>query len=162
MHPSNEFFSVIPEAIKQASGSPLGILALLAIILGLLGWFFFQRGPIWAKFTVWILLFAGAVMFFAVSVATAASIGAKGFLTVSGTVVDSTSNDALKLAQVSIVGTPENAVSDDNGYFSLEIARAGNAQIDLRLRVSKEGYQPYDSTITAPCPPMVVLLHRSH
>jgi len=153
MHQPYDFFSVIPDVIQRAAVSPLGIGALLAIILGLLGWVFFKTGPLWAKFVVWLVFFAGAVAFFAVSVATAAGIGVSSALPVSGTVVDSVSNDPVRLAQVSIVGRPETTLTDSNGNFSLEIVQLGKATADFRLRVTKQGCVSYDLQFSRQCPP---------
>ncbi len=158
----NEFFEHIPEVIKQASQSKLGIAALLAIIVGCLAWGFFRKAPIRIRIAIWLLIFGGTVAFYAESVEKAVEIGVDKSVIVSGTVVESPSNDPIKLAQISLVGRPETAVSDDNGNFMLKIVGEGKGQLDLRLRVRHDNYEPYDSQISAPGPALLVPLHHIH
>lgn len=158
----DEFFEHIPEVIKQASQSKLGIAALLAIIVGSLAWGFFRKATIRTRIAIWVLIFGGTVAFYAESVSKAVEIGVDNSLIVSGTVVDSPSNDPIKLAQISLVGRSESAVSDDNGNFLLKLVGPGKGQVDLELRVTSDGYQAYDSHITAPSQPLLVPLHHRH
>jgi hypothetical protein len=168
MEKLSEFFKALPDIIKNASQSPLGIIALLAIILGLLAWGFFREAPLRARLAIWLLILLGTTGFFVATVNASHSMSdsptvsaTTNTLAVTGTTVDAISNDSIKQAQITLVGRPESAVSDDNGNFRLELRTHGEAQADLRLRVTKVGYEPYDSQITAPANGFVVPLRRA-
>lgn len=53
----------VPEVIKAASGSPLGILALIIILAALVGIYFFRRGPYQAQLLVFGCFVAGSVAY---------------------------------------------------------------------------------------------------
>src|SRR5712691_6824149 len=65
----------------------------------------------------------------------------------AGTVVDRDTNRAIGHATIVITGRAEQAVTDDNGSFRIDIP--AGAPLQLRLHVSKTGYQILD-TIVAP------------
>ncbi len=48
-----------PEIIKAAATSPLGILSLMCLIVGVVSLGLFRNSPVWAKLLVFILLLAG-------------------------------------------------------------------------------------------------------
>jgi len=52
-----------PELIKAAASSTLGILSLMCVIIAALALAFFRDSPLWAKLTVFLLLFAGVAGF---------------------------------------------------------------------------------------------------
>lgn len=93
---------------------------------------------------------------------TGNGVGANNSVVVSGTVVEWPSNDPVKRAQISLVKRPETAVSDDNGNFVLKIVGADNAPADVRLKVTRDGYTPYESQITVPGSPLLIQLHHIH
>ena len=62
-----------PEIIKAAAQSPLGILALMVMVLSTIALAFFKDAPVWAKLLVFTLLLAGAAAF-AFSIRTVARI----------------------------------------------------------------------------------------
>lgn len=164
----NQVVQALPDIIKNASQSPLGIIALLAVILGILAWAFFRKESLGVRLSIWAIILLGAILFCVATVKASNHIGelegkqpATDRLLVTGTTVDAVSNDAIARAQITLVGRSESAVSDDNGNFTIEILGNGEPQINLRLRVSKDGYAPYDVQITAPATGFVVPLHRA-
>lgn len=157
-----EFLKALPAVIGQASQSTLGFLSLLSVILGLLAWVFFKDASIKVRSAIWAAIFGGAIAFYAASVGSAIQIGVKAAVVVpiSGTVVDSKSNDPIGLAQITVAGRSENTTSDDNGTFNLQLVGTGNGQVEVRLRVTRQGYRVSDSLITAPNTSLVVQLHH--
>lgn len=67
----DELVKSLPEIIKQAATSPLGILALMTIGLAILAFFFFRGAPLKARVVIFVMLFFGVVAFGAVVVRTA-------------------------------------------------------------------------------------------
>jgi hypothetical protein len=63
---------------------------------------------------------------------------------VAGTVVERDTNKAVGQAAVAIDGRAEHAVTDDTGYFRIDI-RDGTREV--RLHVSKPGFQSVDITV---------------
>lgn len=168
MEKLSELIKALPDIIKNASQSPLGIIALLAIILGLLAWGFFREAPLRARLAIWLVISFGTTGFFVATLNTSPGMShsptvrpTANMLTVTGTTVDAISNDAIKQAQITLVGRHESSVSDDNGNFRLELRTRGEAQTDLELRVTKAGYESYDSQITAPADGYVVPLRHA-
>jgi hypothetical protein len=164
----DQLVQTLPDIIKNASQSPLGIIALLAIILGILAWAFFRKESLRVRLAIWAIILLGAILFGVATVKASNRVSelegkrtTTNNLMVTGTTVDAISNDAIGRAQITLVGRSESAVSDDNGNFTLEISGNGEPQISLRLRVSKDGYTPYDVQITAPANGFVVPLHHA-
>ena len=52
-----------PDVIKAAASSPLGILSLMCLIMGIVSLGLFRKAPIWAKLVVFVLLLAGVCGF---------------------------------------------------------------------------------------------------
>ena len=67
-------FKSLPEVIKAAAQSPLGILALLVVALSILAYVFFARAAVKIRVGIFVLLFAGVVGF-AVALFRAAAPG---------------------------------------------------------------------------------------
>jgi len=166
METVNELFKALPDIIKNASQNPLGILALLAIIIGGLAWGFFREAPVRVRLAAWSLILVGTISFF---IATAnASHGTKSLpakqaptdaLSVAGTTIDAVSKEAVPHAQISLVSRDEKTDSDNNGNFVLELSGQVGTQSDVLLRVSKVGYDTYDSKVTAPVDGLEIALH---
>jgi hypothetical protein len=53
----------VPEIIKAASGTNLGILALLVLVLALFGFYFFRKSGVRYQFAVFVLMFFGVAAF---------------------------------------------------------------------------------------------------
>ena len=62
----NELAKSLPEIIKQAATSPLGILALMIIGLAILAFFFFRGASERTRLVIFVMLFFGVVAFGAV------------------------------------------------------------------------------------------------
>lgn len=62
-----------PEIITAASKTPLGILALMIVVLGVLAGMFFGRASVQVRVIIFVLIFAGAVAFGAAIVRTPSS-----------------------------------------------------------------------------------------
>lgn len=75
----------------------------------------------------------------------------------AGTVVERDTNRAIGQATIVINGRAEQAVTDDNGSFRIDIPAGAPSQ--LRLHVSKTSYQTLD-TIVAPGDNLVLPLHK--
>jgi hypothetical protein len=159
----------LPDIIKNASQSGLGILALLTIIVGGLAWGFFNKAPVNVRIAIWSLILVGTIGFF---IATAnASHDVKilpaiqpttDALSVAGTIVDADSQTAIEHAQISFEGRSETTVfSDHYGKFRLEPSGKASAQADVELRASMVGYDTYDSWVRPPLGGFVIPLHRS-
>jgi hypothetical protein len=53
----------VPDIIKAASGTNLGILALLILVLALFGCYFFRKSGVHYQFAVFIVMFCGVAAF---------------------------------------------------------------------------------------------------
>lgn len=73
----------------------------------------------------------------------------------AGTVVVQDTNQAVGQATIVITGRAEQAVTDDNGSFRIDIPAGALRQ--LRLRVSKTGFHTLDTTV-APAENLVLPL----
>jgi hypothetical protein len=75
----------------------------------------------------------------------------------AGTVVERDTNRAIGQATIVITGRAEQAVTDDNGSFHIDLP--AGAPLQVRLRVTKSGYQTLD-TIVVPAENLVLPLRR--
>jgi len=116
----------LPDIIREAAKSELGILALLIVAVGLLAYVFFRQASERIKVGVFALIFAGAAGYGIAVVKTAQAprngpapvepvAAQKAALVIAGTVVDAVSRNAILQAQVSIDGSPAAATTDDTG-----------------------------------------------
>jgi hypothetical protein len=159
-----DVFTALPDIIKEASKSNLGISALLIVVLSLLAWSFFRGAPLRYRVAMWFFLFAGAVTFVVATIRASDErqdklVEQQGAPEISGTVVDARSNASISQAHIMLIGRQESAVSDDNGNFRLAIMQPTNTTTSLRLRVTRVGYQTSESQlITVPIYGLVVPL----
>jgi hypothetical protein len=64
--------------------------------------------------------------------------------------------------RLSLEDGPETVDSDDDtGNFKLELNRKVHAQADVKLKVSKVGYDTYSARVTAPLDGLIISLHRA-
>jgi hypothetical protein len=158
----------IPEIIKQASSSPLGIFALMIVVVGLLAYVFFKRAPIRIRVAMFSSILLGVVLY-GVAITHAAQPGISSgrpdedklrpsTLGLSGVVVDAGDNSGIALAELSVSSGDERAITDSNGTFHLEI-RAGETPI--HLRVTKKGYDTLQWQVTPPLTGMTIPLSKS-
>jgi hypothetical protein len=83
-------------------------------------------------------------------------------LTLSGTVVDSRTNNAIGQAELAVTGAGAPAVTDDNGNFHIDLGAGDAAKAPhVHLRVSKQGYRTLDWQVTPPVQQLVVPLTPS-
>lgn len=59
----DQLFKSLPDIIKAAAQSPLGILALLVVALSILAYVFFARASVKTRVGIFVLLFAGVLAF---------------------------------------------------------------------------------------------------
>lgn len=62
------FFDNVPEIIKAAASSPLGLFALMILALAFLAFFFFRKASERTRISIFVLMFCGVIVFgFAIS-----------------------------------------------------------------------------------------------
>ncbi|GEM_PF-5361771 len=71
-----DVWQYIPDIIKEAATSPLGLLALMIIALAILAFFFFRDAPTKVKLSIFLLLFLGVAVFAAKVVSKANEVAA--------------------------------------------------------------------------------------
>lgn len=81
-------------------------------------------------------------------------------LIVEGTVVDEWSNDGIGQALISISGGGKSCTSVDNGNFVMDLTGQVKESQTVRIRVTKDGYKPYDLAVAVPAHEVVVPLHH--
>lgn len=89
-----------------------------------------------------------------------ASFSPRPRMVIAGTIVDQANNDPIGQATVSLVDGSERYISEANGNFVLDLTGKVKDFERARVRVTKEGYQPYDGTVVVPTQGFVVPLHR--
>lgn len=77
-------------------------------------------------------------------------------LSISGIVVDADTNQGLGQASITIAGRTEQTV--DSGNFSIDLP--SDTPKRLRLRVSKSGFQPLDTSVEPPVDNLVLSLRK--
>jgi len=154
--PYDEAVKTVPEIIKQASSSPLGILALMLIILGILAYVFLKNAPVSVRVPIFIAMLAGVVLY-GVAITRAHSGPSDGVppgetqMTVDGTVVDAGDNSPIPQAEIRATGSAAPVASNSDGSFHIQISSALSGHL-VNLRVSKDGYAPITWQITPPVP----------
>src|ERR1700722_13467098 len=53
----------VPDIIKQASASPLGIFALMILGVGVLAFYFFRTAPLSVRTLIFVMMFMGVVLY---------------------------------------------------------------------------------------------------
>jgi hypothetical protein len=138
----------LPEIIKQASQSPLGILALLIVALFGLAIYFFRRAPLPWRGAVF-LIFAAGVAAFGWELSQVAAKPSS--LHYEGHVRDALTRSALPEARVRVslpgVTLPPH-VTDSDGLFSFWLERK-NASDDATVRVERANYLDYERTVSS-------------
>jgi len=69
-------------------------------------------------------------------------------------------NQSIGQAVLSLAGRTETYVTEDNGNFRIELHGTFPENGRARLHVTKQGYAPYDATITPPTESLIVPLKR--
>jgi hypothetical protein len=81
-------------------------------------------------------------------------------LVIAGTVVDQATNRSIGQATISITGRTETYFTEDNGNFHIELQGKFPENGRARIHVTKEGYRPYDETVSPPTEDLIVPLRR--
>jgi hypothetical protein len=78
---------------------------------------------------------------------------------ISGIVVDGDTNQGIGQALITLVGRTEQYVTEDSGNFAIaNLPPDSSARI--RLRISKSGFQPLDTTVEPPVGNLVLALQK--
>jgi hypothetical protein len=167
--PTTDAAKTIPEIIKTASASPLGILALLIVVLGILAYVYFKNAPIKVRVGIFIALLIGASLY-AVAITNASQEKrpidpipqpTTNLTTeIGGMVADGANGNSLSLVTVTATLSPSPAVTDSNGVFHLKIKTPDPGE-PVVLHVTKPGYESLDWTVTPPISNGIrILLYR--
>ena len=81
-------------------------------------------------------------------------------LLIVGTVVDETTHSGVGQARVSLVGTSDYYLSEDNGNFRFDATHKARRSERVRLHVEKNGYRSIDETIAVPSEDVVLVLSK--
>lgn len=79
---------------------------------------------------------------------------------ISGTVVDSESNEGIGQARMILSGRAEAYLTEDNGNFKIEITAKEEDATLLRVRVSRAGYKVYDESVSPPLDRLIIPLQK--
>jgi hypothetical protein len=80
---------------------------------------------------------------------------------VTGTVVDGRTDEGISGAEISVVGRAEHCRSEDNGNFRMQISEvASESPEPIRLRATKESYQPLDVSVALPSTGTILALRK--
>jgi hypothetical protein len=85
---------------------------------------------------------------------------ARQTLVVEGVVVDDSTNKPIGQAIVSVADGKTSYISEDNGNFRLDLTGKITALEKARIHVSRNGYAPYDETVTVPAVGVEIALHH--
>lgn len=163
-----EAVKTLPDIIKEASQSELGILALLIVAVGLLAYVFFRTSSDKVKLIAFLLIFAGAAAY-GIAVVRAAHPQGSGAaaqnsaaehrdtVVIAGTVVDAIDGHGIGQAQVGLAGAAAATTADGAGNFRF---RAPPQSGSVRLVVSGRGYRELDRLITPPVENLILQLER--
>ncbi len=135
----------LPEIIKQASQSQLGILALLIIVLFGLAIYFFRQAPIKWRAITFFVFFGGVVIYAGEIIRVASKPEAMHYV---GHVLDQVTGAPIHEAHVvSMANKPSPPYyTDSGGQFSFWLMRR-KASEDARLRIEHAKYQEYDRIV---------------
>jgi hypothetical protein len=145
----------IPDIIKAASTSPLGILALIIVVLGILAYVYFKDAPVSVRSGIFAALLLGAILYgVAISKVPRKEDPDRGDLrpsvtSIDGMIADADNGKSISRATVTTVLSTSPAITDSNGIFHLNI-KTPKAGESLVLHVSKDGYESLDWTVTPP------------
>jgi hypothetical protein len=84
--------------------------------------------------------------------------GQTGKTSISGIIVDQNTNQGIGQALIVLAGRTERYVTEDSGNFKIDLP--ADAPRRLRLRVTKNGFQPLDTSVESPADSLVFVLRR--
>lgn len=138
----------IPEIIKQASQSQLGILALLIIVLFGLAFYFFRKAPVRWRALIFLVFFLGVAGYAWAITRVATKPAAVHYV---GRVIDKLTGTPLEESTVLVtVGNRSDPprFTDSDGNFSFWIARTDPTQ-DAMLHFAHDNYEPYERIVSS-------------
>jgi hypothetical protein len=138
----------LPEIIKQASQSQLGILALLSIVLFGLAIYFFRSAPMALRAFIFLVFFGGVVAYGWEINRVASKPESKHY---TGRIVDRATTTPIHEARVTVSAGSNHAGpyrSDSEGDFSFWLARK-NPSEDADVHIEHESYRAYDRTVSS-------------
>jgi hypothetical protein len=128
----------------------------LPALAGIVGLILFRKISLRKRLAIALGIFLVALL---VSISASWDHTPKPRLIIEGTVVDDASNNGIGQAVVtSDVG--RSCTSVDNGTFQMDLTGEVKESQRVRIRVTKDGYKPYDDTVVVPTNDFVVLLHH--
>lgn len=77
---------------------------------------------------------------------------------ISGIVVEEVTNRGIGQATITLGGSAGQYLTEDSGNFIINLA--GDVPKRLRLRVSKDGFQPLDTSVEPPADNLVLSLRK--
>lgn len=77
---------------------------------------------------------------------------------ISGIVVDRDTNQGIGQASINLVGRTEQYTTEDSGNFRIDLP--SDSPVRVRLRVSKSGFQPLDTSVEPPVDNLVLTLRK--
>src|SRR5713101_718384 len=138
----------VPEIIKQASQSQLGILALLIIVLFGLAFYFFRKAPVRWRGLIFLVFFLGVAGYAWAITRVATKPVAVHYV---GRVIDKLTSTPLEESTVLVtVGNKSDPprFTDSDGNFSFWIARTDPTQ-DAMLHFAHNNYEPYERIVSS-------------
>jgi hypothetical protein len=138
----------LPAIIREASKTPLGILALMLLIVGGIGYVFFKNDSTKARAAVFLICFLGVLGYAIAVTRTTAAI-----YRIAGQVVDSSTGNPIEAATVKLEWGPpiQQEDTDSEGYYNFVVRQESDAIPDrIILMVNKDEYQRYRRTVSNP------------
>ena len=77
---------------------------------------------------------------------------------IAGIVVDRDTNEGVGQARISIAGRTEDYVTEDTGNFRIDLG--GSDPKRVRLHITKNGFQPFDTSVQPPAENLVLQLRK--
>lgn len=144
---STEIVTAAPNIIEAAAKSPLGIFALLVLILGFLAYVYFKNATVRVKATIFCALLLGVFLYgFSLSIEARRDTA----ITIRGLVFDEKSS-GLENVQVDSAEQVAPELTDGSGIFVIQF-HLSPEQTRTVLSFSKNGYAPRRLTVTPPVP----------
>jgi hypothetical protein len=138
----------IPEIIKQASQSQLGILALLIIVLFGLAFYFFRKAPVRWRALIFLVFFSG-VCVYAWEINRVA--GRPVSVHYVGRVLDKLTSAPLPESKITVTFNSNSQPpreTDSDGQFSFWLSRTDPTQ-DATVHVDHVSYAPYERIVAS-------------
>lgn len=142
---SPDAIKTVPEIIRAASASALGIVALIVLALAVLAVVFFRSASQLIRVSMFVVLLA-AVVGYSIAVARTDKSAVQHYV---GRVTDKKTEAPIRAAKISleIEGAPPVSYTDSEGTYSFWLRRLLPG-LDGRIRVDAEGYDHFDRILS--------------